>query len=113
VLTYYYYAQILGESMEKIRTIIFLQVALFELTVIWNCRSETKSVFRIGFRGNKWLLISVILCAILTVSLVYTPLALAFHLVPLNPRDWIAVLAVSVLGFIMLPEVLMRSGRES
>ena len=108
IITYYYYYNVLRENMMKIRTVLFLQVSLFELFIVWNCRSETKSVFKIGFRGNKWLVISVILCAFLTVSLVYTPLRTAFHLVKLNAIDWLFIFAVASLGFFILPEFLMK-----
>ncbi len=109
VLTYYYYSIILGvKDTYRISTILFMQISLFELAVVWNCRSEYKSVFRIGFRGNKWLVLSVVLCTFLTMLLVYAPIGVWFHLVPLEPFDWIFVIGVAFLGFLMLPEVLMK-----
>ncbi|MEX0568281.1 MAG: cation-translocating P-type ATPase, partial [Candidatus Njordarchaeota archaeon] len=109
MITYYYYHIVLNASIAKIRTVIFLQLALFELFIVWNCRSETRSVWKIGFGGNKWLFLSVVICAFLTVSLVYIhPLTMAFHLVAIDWFDWVFVLSVASLGFLMVPEILMQ-----
>ena len=62
-----------GFDISVIRTVIFLQIALFELTIVWNTRSETRSVFKIGFGGNKWLVIAVLISVVSTIAVVYIP----------------------------------------
>lgn len=112
LFTYFYYTSVLGiADIERIRTIIFLQVALFELFIIWNVRSEQKSVFRIGFGGNIWLIIAIILSVATTICIVYTPLAPLFRLKPIPLSDWYAVLGVSLLGLLVLPELFSRGKR--
>jgi Ca2+-transporting ATPase len=97
-------------SYEKAVTMTFLQAALFELFVIWNCRSDTRSVWRMGrsaFR-NRFFVWGTLCCIVLTVSLPYVPvLARAFHVVPLVAREWALVLAMASLGLLVLPEVFM------
>ena len=99
-------------SYEKAITMTFLQAALFELFVVWNCRSETHSVWRLGRRGlrNKFFVLGTIACIILTVSLPYIPVVgLAFHLVELSIYEWALVLFVASWGlWIVLPELWMR-----
>ncbi|MCR8473107.1 MAG: cation-translocating P-type ATPase [Candidatus Korarchaeota archaeon] len=110
LFTFFYYTNILGiNDINRVRAIIFLQVVLFELSVIWNMRSESKSVFKIGFRGNNLLLAAVVLSLLMTLLIVYVPpIALAFHLNPPTLADWIAILAVGTLGFLIVPEVFCR-----
>ncbi|MCD6514418.1 MAG: calcium-translocating P-type ATPase, SERCA-type [Candidatus Odinarchaeota archaeon] len=98
-----------NEPVEEARTMAFIQAAFFELFVIWNVRSEKHSVFRLGFKGNKFLLISVIVAGLLTASLTFIePFTIAFHLVPLTLYDWILVIAISSVGLLVLPEFLMN-----
>ncbi|MEM4643490.1 MAG: cation transporting ATPase C-terminal domain-containing protein, partial [Candidatus Bathyarchaeia archaeon] len=49
-----------GEPLAEARTLAFVQATLQELVVVWNCRSETRNAFRVGFTSNKFLLISVL-----------------------------------------------------
>jgi Ca2+-transporting ATPase len=104
------YGYLVLGSYEKAITMTFLQAALFELFVIWNCRSDTHSVWRMGRRGlqNKFFVLSTLACILLTVSLPYIPaLAPAFHVVPLNVQEWAVVLAAASFGLLILPEVFM------
>jgi Ca2+-transporting ATPase len=97
-------------SYEKAITMTFLQAALFELFVIWNCRSDTHSVWRMGKRGlqNKSFVLGTLVCILLTVSLPYIPaVATAFHVVPLTAQEWAIVLGAASFGLLILPEVFM------
>ncbi len=88
----------------------FLQAALFELFVIWNCRSDTHSVWRMGRRGlqNRFFVLGTLACIVLTASLPYIPpLAAAFRVVPLNAQEWAIVLGAASFGLLIVPEVFM------
>ena len=56
------YGMFILNDYTKATTMMFLQVAFFELFVLWNCRSETHSVWRLGRDNlkNKSFLISVL-----------------------------------------------------
>jgi Ca2+-transporting ATPase len=98
-----------GSTLEAARTVAFMQVCIFELVVVWNCRSERHNAFKVGFFTNRFLLVAVLASFVLTVSLCYVPVfQLMFGTVPLELYDWIWVLATSSLGFVVLPEVFMR-----
>jgi len=101
------------ETLAKAQTMAFMQAAFFELFVIWNCRSETHSIWRSKFWNNPYLLIAVAASALLTASLCYIPIFQSlFHTVALDLNDWMLVLGTASLGLFILPEVFMRKGRK-
>jgi Ca2+-transporting ATPase len=103
------YGMFILNDYTKATTMTFLQVAFFELFVLWNCRSETKSVWRLGRDNlkNKSFVLSVVSCFILTLCLPYIPiLSSAFHIVPLTITELGLVFSLSSLGLFILPELL-------
>ena len=102
---------VLNGSLEKARTMAFMQVAVRETLVVWNCRSEKHNAFKVGFLSNKLLLLSVVASLLLTASLLYVPfLQVMFHVVPLGVSDWIIVSLVACSGFLIVPEIF--AGRK-
>ncbi len=92
-------------------TSAFLQAALFELFVVWNCRSEKRSVWRMGKDAfkNKFFVVVTIFSILLTIGIVYIPLTQQlFHLYPLSLRDLAIVAAVSSWGLFVFPEFTMN-----
>ncbi len=99
-----------GSSLESARTVAFMQACIFELFVVWNCRSEKHNAFKVGFTSNKFLLVAVVVSLLLTVSLGYIPIfQVMFHTVPLGLYDWIWIFGISCLGFLVLPEYFMKN----
>jgi Ca2+-transporting ATPase len=91
-----------GRPLHEAQAMAFVQATLQELVIVWNCRSETKGVFKLSFTSNKFLLFAVVISAVLTVILPYTGL---FGTAPLELTDWLLVLPISFSGFLLLPEV--------
>ncbi|MBC7129795.1 cation-translocating P-type ATPase [Candidatus Bathyarchaeota archaeon] len=91
-----------GEPLAEARSLAFVQATLQELVVVWNCRSETRNAFRVGFTSNKFLLASVLVSAALTVIIPYTGL---FGTAPMTLADWALVIPISLSGFLIMPEV--------
>ncbi len=103
-LAYY----VLHEPLEEARTLAFVQATLQELIVVWNCRSETKNAFKVGFTNNRYLLYSVLGCAALTFVIPYTGILFGIPILgtaPMSASDWLIVGAISTLGFTTVPEV--------
>jgi len=99
---------ILG-SVEKARTMVFLVACFYELIVVWNCRSESRNAFKVGFLTNKPLLIAVIISVLSTFAVVYVPpLQLVFRTVTLDLREWAIVVFFASLGFLVVPEIFMK-----
>jgi len=101
-------AYLLPEPMRSVkladaRTMAFMRATLQELLVVWNCRSEKRNAFRVGFRSNKFLLGAVIGCALLTVMVPYIGL---FGTIPIDdPFEWGVVILASMSGLLILPEI--------
>jgi Ca2+-transporting ATPase len=89
-------------------TMTFLQAALHELFVIWNCRSETHSFWRLGRRNfnNTFLVVGTFGSIALSLSLMIFPTTRDwFGLVPLTWKEWVFALATSLTGlWLVLPE---------
>jgi Ca2+-transporting ATPase len=93
--------------LEKAMTMAFMQATMRELVIVWNCRSEKRSVFRMSPITNKYLLIAVIASFLLTLSLVYVPIFQAmFGTAPLSLKDLLIVAALGCSGLLLLPEFL-------
>jgi Ca2+-transporting ATPase len=91
-------------------TTAFVQAALFELFVVWNCRSEKRSVWKMGKDAlkNKFFVIADLASVALTIGITYLPITQQlFHLVGLAPTDLLYVVAVASWGLFLLPETLM------
>jgi len=91
-----------GRPLHEAQTMAFVQATMQELLIVWNCRSETKNAFRVGFTSNKFLLLAVVASAILTVLVPYTSL---LGTAPLDLMDWVLILPISLSGLLILPEV--------
>ena len=106
LISYFIYRDILNEA----RTLAFMQATFFELIVIWNCRSEHRCFLKFKPWTNKYLVLSVLVSIAINAVLPYIPLTRTlFHLEPLTLQDWGLVLGFASLGFLVLPEVFMRT----
>jgi len=96
-----------GLPLEKARTMTFMQASLRELVIVWNCRSEKKNAFEVGFFSNKYLFVAVLASVVLTVSLCYVPLLqVMFETTPLTLYEWIPVIGVALSGLLLMPKWL-------
>jgi len=99
------------ETLKEARTAAFVQAAMFELFVVWNCRSEKRSVWRLGRKNfsNKFFVIAVVVSVALTLGICYIPVTQRmFDIVPLTLTDLAYVIGVSSWGLFVLPEVFMN-----
>jgi len=92
--------------ISEAQTAVFVQASLFELFVVWNCRSDAKGIFRGGISGNKWLVLADVVSFVATSGLGYVPIfAAAFDMVPLTLYDWVWVAGVASWGLFCSPEI--------
>ena len=97
-----------GEPLAEARTLAFMQATMRELVVVWNCRSDRRNAFRVGFTNNKYLLLAVVFSAAITIVVPYTGVLFGFSLFdtyPLTLQDWAMVAPFALSGFLILPEV--------
>jgi Ca2+-transporting ATPase len=91
-------------------TTAFVQAALFELFVVWNCRSEKHSVWRMGRKAfqNKFFVIADLASVALTLGITYIPITQQlFHLTGLSITDLAYVIGVASWGLLIFPELTM------
>jgi Ca2+-transporting ATPase len=92
-------------------TVAFIQAALFELFVVWNCRSEKRSVWRMGKNAfkNKFFVIADLASVALTLGITYIPITQQlFHMVGLGSMDLFYVIFVASWGLFIFPEITMN-----
>ncbi len=90
-------------KLAQARTMAFTRATLQELFVVWNCRSERRNAFRVGFLSNKFLIVAVVGSALLTILVPFTGL---FGTVPMDdPMEWALVIIASLSGLLILPEI--------
>lgn len=103
------FLQSLPTGLEKARTMAFTTIVIFELLLVFNARSEKKSIFRNNPLTNKMLLIAVLFSFILQLLVVYLPpLQSVFGTVALTLSDWLIVVVFSLSSLLVLPEILIR-----
>jgi len=94
-----------AEKLAQARTMAFVRATLQELFVVWNCRSEKRSCWRMGRENfnNGFLAISVIVSAVATVLVPYFGLLGTVWLD--DPMEWTIAIVASATGLFILPEV--------
>lgn len=107
-ILFYVAYYIWGRSIEEARTLAFMQITLQELILVWNCRSDTKNAFKVGFTNNRYLLLAVLSSAFLTALVPYSGQLFGIQLfgtVPPDLQDWLLVIPISFTGFLVMPEI--------
>ncbi|WP_242632306.1 cation-translocating P-type ATPase [Rubripirellula amarantea] len=79
------------------QTVAFTCIVMIEKANVFNFRSLTNPLHRLGLLTNPWVLIAVAFTIALQVAAVYVPfLQDALHTVPLNLGDWARIAALSL-----------------
>ncbi|MFW9794585.1 MAG: cation-translocating P-type ATPase, partial [Candidatus Thorarchaeota archaeon] len=101
-----------SETLVLAQTATFVTMVVFQLLWVWNVRDEWNPVWHTNIRESKALFIAVAFSFILTLLVLYTPLAIAFGTVPLNLEIWILITSVSLIGLLAPVYRLMVSKPE-
>jgi len=97
-----------AHALKMAHTVVLTQIVLFELFVVFNCQSDSKSFRQTGF-ANPQLFGAVAISLALHAALLYVPaLRDMFHLGTLTVADWGRVLLLSIPGLFVSPRVLVR-----
>ena len=89
-------------DIDKTRTLVFTLAVFFELFIIFSVRSE-KPFWKNGdFFGNRWLILAILASIGLQLAAIYTPLSKIVSAVPLGVVDWLVILGISLIGFIII-----------
>ncbi len=100
-----------GRPMLEAQALCFLTLIIIQFFKAYNFRSDTHSIFSIGFFKNKWLNLAILWEAALLAVIVYTPLLQdSFHTFSLSLADWLIVVlaAGTVFPVLELAKLLIR-----
>ncbi|MEM2961195.1 MAG: cation-translocating P-type ATPase C-terminal domain-containing protein, partial [Candidatus Bathyarchaeia archaeon] len=90
-----------GGSIIRAQTLGFTTMAMFQVYNSLNCRSRTKSVFKIGLFTNKYLFGAIAASVTLQISATILPFfQVALGTTRLSIMDWLTIAAVSSSVFI-------------
>jgi len=89
------------DNIIRAQTIAFTTMAMFQVFNSLNCRSRDKSVFKLGFFSNKYLIGSIIFSIFLQICAVYL---FFFNILlgttPISIFDWLLIILISSTVFI-------------
>jgi len=92
-------------AMSKAWTMALTTMAVFHWMNAWNCRSETRSIFRSNPFSNKYLLAALAVVITLQLSAIYTPvMQKIMRTTALNIKDWLLILA-TCFSIIIVDEI--------
>ena len=102
-----------GAELATARTAVVNVIVLVQLAYLFNCRSLSHSLLRIGLFSNPWILVGAL--AMVAAQLLFTyapPLNLLFQSAPLGIESWIRITAVAAVVFAAIEfEKWIRFGR--
>ncbi|GIM30536.1 ATPase [Clostridium polyendosporum] len=100
------------DSLTHAQTMSFVVLSISQLFYALTIRNQRKSIFKIGLFSNKYLIYSIIIGIILQASVItITPIARIFKVYALTFNDWIFVILLSLIPFIIneLVKFFMRN----
>lgn len=100
-----------GWSIDASRNAVVLLVVLFENVMVLNSRSETESFFRIGVKGNRFLMLGTLTALSLHVAAMHwgpTQNLLGLASLPAHTWAWMVLIAASLLLAVELDKAVAR-----
>lgn len=95
--------QLAGSNLAEARTVAVNVVVIIQLFYLFNCRSLTQSVFRIGLFSNLWLIGGI--AGIVLLQLLFTYAPFMNHVMssaPISLAAWAWILALGVLTYVII-----------
>lgn len=100
-----------GESLPAARTVAVNVFVFGELFYLFNCRSLSYSMFRVGVFSNPWVIFGVISMTLLQLLFTYwPPMHMLFGSAEIGYDEWLLIFAVGILsyGVIGLEKMVVR-----
>lgn len=86
-------------GLQEARTMAFATLVMAQLIHVFDCRSERRSIFEIGFFSNPYLVGAVAISVSMLLGAIYLPVMRpAFQTYPLGTMDWVIVLLAAGAG---------------
>ncbi|GAB6194481.1 cation-transporting P-type ATPase [Desulfocastanea catecholica] len=92
-----------GATLAEARTVAVNVFVIVELFYLFNCRSLTKSIFRLGFFSNMWVFGGVAAMLLLQILYTYLPLMnTLFQSAPISMESWSRILGAGVIAYLVV-----------
>ena len=92
-----------GRTVDQARTIAVNTIVMIEIFYLFNCRSLTKSVLKMGFFSNKLIFLGVTVMILLQISFTYIPVMNEiFQSKPIGIDSWLKIIGVSLITFLII-----------
>jgi magnesium-transporting ATPase (P-type) len=88
------------QGLDLARTLAVNFFVFVQIFYAFNCRSLTRSMFRVGLFSNPWFWLGVALMVLLQLAFTHTPLMnRLFHSVPMGLEHWLLVVGLAFLVY--------------
>ena len=102
---FFVFQKYLDFNLTKALTISLTTLAVFQWFNAFNCRSENKSIFRMNFFSNKWLIAATFIVVFLQLLAVYHPMMQKIlRTTALELSDWLIAVAIA-FSIIIIEEI--------
>ncbi|MCW8830784.1 MAG: cation transporting ATPase C-terminal domain-containing protein, partial [Gammaproteobacteria bacterium] len=92
-----------GYSIDEARNGTLLLMVLFENIHVFNCRSETRSVFKHKLFSNPVLLFGTVTAQLIHIGAMYTPwVSDVLHIQPVSPQHWLQLLGLAFIVLVVM-----------
>ena len=92
-----------GFNLDEARNGTLLLIVLFENVHVFNCRSETLSVFRHNPLRNPILLIGTAIAQLVHIGAMYTPwISDVLRIQPVSPQHWLELLGIALTVLVVM-----------
>lgn len=93
----------IGADLAEARTSAVNLVVAVELFYLFSCRSLTASVWRIGFFGNRWILVGVLAQTVAQLAITYVPaMNTLFQTAPIDAQAWLRIVGLATLAVLVV-----------
>ena len=102
---FFVFQKYLDFDLTKAMTMSLTTLAIFQWFNAFNCRSENKSIFRMNFFSNKWLIAAMFIVVFLQLLAVYHPvMQKILRITALEFSDWLTAIAIA-FSIIIIEEI--------
>jgi len=103
---------LMSKNLAEARSLVFVSIIIFELAFAFSCRSQSRTIFRLGVTSNKYLVAAVASQLVLLFLILYTPaVASLLDVSPIGLGDWPIVIAAGISGFVFAETAKAIAGR--
>lgn len=98
---FFHELRVVGETLAEARTAVVNVIVMVEVAYLFSCRSLHRSVFRIGFWTNPYVIMGAAAMIVAQMFFTYAPaMNHLFHSTPLSLESWGHILGVALASFL-------------